>query len=162
MLGHAAGAGALVVDVAQVLQARRRLDVLRAAHAVHGIHLGAIGAQGRGVKAEHGRRRRGGSGEEAAREVPSCLMTPGPLPLSTLSFVSFRLTPTQSLSLHTHTHTQSHTCFIVKVSQCEVTCFCGRGGGLSYRFFFYVCVFFNRWLTDGVTGGVTCKGKGQF
>lgn len=45
MLGHSPGAGTLVVDVSQVLQARRRLDVLRTADAVHRVHLRRTGRQ---------------------------------------------------------------------------------------------------------------------
>lgn len=162
MLGHSAGAGALVVDVAQVLQARRRLDVLRAAHAVHGIHLGAIGAQGRGVKAEHGRRRRGGSGEEVRARGAQLSHDTRP-PSSFYPLIYFLPLDAVSEPFTPHPHTVTHTCFIVKVSQCEVTCFCGRGGGLSYRFFLCVCVFlFNRLLTEGFTGAVTCEGRGQF
>lgn len=45
MLGHSPGAGTLVVDVSQVLQARRGLDVLRTADAVHRVHLRRTGRQ---------------------------------------------------------------------------------------------------------------------
>lgn len=101
--------------------------------------------RGTGLKPNMARDAEEEAERKCEREVPSCLMTPGPLPLSSLSFVSFRLTPSQNLSLHTHTraHRRRHMLYCESVSawghmllwegrelviQVFLMCVCARGG----------------------------------
>ena len=113
VLGHPPGAGTLVVDVPQVLQPRRRLDVLRAADAVHRVHLRMPGRERQRQRLKLSERSRGGSAGEvrsvSRRQVSwYCL--------SSSIFSVCRLCA-HIIIFSPHPHT-----FIVKVSQGAITC----------------------------------------
>lgn len=124
VFGNPAGARGLVVDVSQVLQTRRRLDVL---WAVHRIHLRTTGR----CKASESKLRWPGlqhykAREEAERKWELSISWHSP-------FLSFCL-PLLCSSLPSHT-------FSLQPSQGAITCSTGGWGsvwGLSYWFLVFV------------------------